>query len=104
MHNYLLLALTYFIFIGLRAFQQINVQERKRTFVIPTSMLMAAVEVYALTSLVKLGYGLATVVAYGTSAGLGSLTAMYIHDKYNDYKEKKTKAIQASAERSGEGN
>lgn len=92
MTEYVLLFVCYFVFIGLRAFQQINVQNHQLMLVVPTSLLMAAMEVFVITTLAKQGYGLVLVLVYGVSAGLGSLTAMHIQKWYRARLERKKSA------------
>ena len=91
MSDLIWLFLAYFIFIGLRAFQQINVQLDQKVLVVPTSVAMAAVEVYCISQLAAKGWGVFTVMSYGLAAGLGSLTAMYLQKRYRGYCERRKK-------------
>jgi uncharacterized membrane protein len=93
----------YFVFIGLRAFQQINVQYEQAKMIVPTSVAMASVEVYVIAALASRGWGWVTVAVYGLAAGLGSLLAMKIQrrlrDWWNDKKKKEQGPVEAVTER-----
>lgn len=70
-----------FIFVGLRSFQQLNVVHKKYWWILPTSYLMATVEVFLVASMAKTGWGW-IVLFIGTGAGLGSITATYMHERF----------------------
>ena len=72
-----------FCFIFLKAFQQQNVIHGNWWWVIPTSFGMALGEVFVIDSIVDLGFGVTTVVALGLGGGLGAVTAMYWHRRWN---------------------
>jgi len=76
--NLLAVFLTSFFFVGLRSFQQLNVVHRKYWWVMPTSMLMAACEVFLIATAAK-GYGW-IVIAMGAGAGLGCMASMRLHE------------------------
>jgi hypothetical protein len=61
-----------FIFVFLKAFQQRNVAFDHYWPVIPISILMAATEVYVISSVVFLGYSIALVLSIGVGAGTGN--------------------------------
>jgi hypothetical protein len=69
-----------YIFIALKAFQQRHVIHNDWWWVPPTSMAMAFVEFYVIATVAKNGYGMCLVIAGGSGAGLGALTAMYLHN------------------------
>jgi len=69
-----------YVFIALKAFQQRHVIHNDWWWVPPTSMAMAFVEVYVIAQVARQGYGLVIVLAVGTGAALGALTAMFIHN------------------------
>ena len=69
-----------YVFIALKAFQQRHVIHNDWWWVPPTSMAMAFVEFYVIASVAKNGYGLPLVLAGGSGAALGALTAMFIHN------------------------
>lgn len=70
-----------FIFIFLKAFQQLNVVHSNWWWVVPTSMAMAFVEVYVVASIATTGWGLEIVLAIGLGSGLGAIASMFIHKK-----------------------
>lgn len=69
---------TSFIYVFLRALQQLNVQHEKRLAIIPSSCGMAACEFFLITSTVHLNT-LWVIPCGGIGAGVGALTAMVIH-------------------------
>ena len=71
-----------FMFVFLKAFQQRNVAFDKYRWVLPTSMAMAAAEVYVIATIVTTGYSVLAVLGMGTGAGAGALIAMHLHGKY----------------------
>lgn len=76
------LFLASFVFVFLKAFQQRNVAFDNYVWVFPTSLAMAATEVYVIASIANRGYSLAAVLGMGAGAGLGALLAMYLHHNY----------------------
>jgi len=71
-----------FVFVFLKAFQQRNVAFDHYRWIMPTSMAMAAAEVYVIATIVTTGYSVLAVLGMGTGAGAGGLFAMYLHGKY----------------------
>ena len=72
-----------FMFIGLKAMQQRNVQYLKygRTFIM--SHLLALVEIYVIFIVADKGVSLGTVVPIGTGGGLGAVAAMWLTRGYH---------------------
>ena len=70
-----------YIFIFLKAFQQLNVVHDKYWWVVPTSMSMAFCEVYIIASLAMQGFKIPVVLAVGLGSGLGAVTSMWIHKR-----------------------
>lgn len=68
-------------FIFLKAFQQRNVAGSNYVLVIPTSVLMAACEVYVIAVIARTGYDPYLVGSIAIGGSLGCIAAMYIHDK-----------------------
>ena len=66
--------------IALRAFQQLNVMHDRKSWVIGTSMLMAAAEVYVIVANAR-AWEWRTVLATGVGAGCGCIAAMLVHEK-----------------------
>lgn len=71
-----------FGFIFLKALQQRNVQHNDFVLVFPTSMAMAAFEIYVIAQVAVNGYGVPLVLAWGSGAGLGALAAMALHNMH----------------------
>lgn len=75
--------LSSFIFVALKSFQQLNVQHDRKWLVLPTSFLMAFVEVSIVLSVVR-AQSLWTAIPLGAGAGLGCLFAMFLHRRIRD--------------------
>lgn len=73
--------LAMYVFVALKAGQQRNVAFDHYWPVIPFSMAMAFSEVYVISVIVKVGYDLLTTLFIGIGAGLGAITAMYLHKR-----------------------
>lgn len=78
--SYLIAFGTSFLFIFLKAYQQQNVIAKEYHWVLPTSMAMAACEVYVVATTARNGYGW-IVLAIGLGSGLGCMASMYIHGR-----------------------
>ena len=91
MHTVTLFAAS-FVFVFLKAFQQRNVAFDNYRWVLPTSMGMAATEVYVISVIATQGYAVLAVLGMGLGAGAGALVAMYTHGKYVGGKNGKVKA------------
>jgi hypothetical protein len=76
---YLLSFVASFVAVGLKGFQHKNVIHGKTVAVFVTSYLMAAVDVLAVSLIVREGW----VIAFsaGSGAALGMLTAIKLHDR-----------------------
>lgn len=70
------------IFVFLRAFQQRNVAFLNYILVVPTSWMMAVVEIVGLTKIVDVGFSWSFVLLLGTSTGLSAMAAMFVHHRY----------------------
>jgi len=68
-----------FLFVGLKAMQQINVVRDQKLRIMPTSIGLAACEFYLVGYMVKLGPSVPSVAAVGIGAGLGCLLAMKLN-------------------------
>jgi hypothetical protein len=82
MHPFLLLALASFAFIGLRAFQQLNVMHHRIAWVVPTSGLMAITEVTILVNAVQQGWWSWVPMFIGGSTGC--VVSMLLHKRLRD--------------------
>ena len=69
------------LFVGLKAFQQLNVVHSQYLAVMPTSMAMAACEVFVVANVARAGWHWPLVIAVGTGAGLGCCASMWIHKR-----------------------
>lgn len=69
-----------FIFVFLKAFQQLNVVRGDYLWVMPTSLAMAACEVYVVALAAARGWGW-VVLPIGIGAGLGAMSAMWLHKR-----------------------
>mgnify|MGYP003461028496 CR=1 FL=1 len=78
---YLLVFISSFSYIFLKSFQQGNVTHRQYKWILPTSMCMAILEVFMVSTLAKHGIGWLVIVV-GLGGGLGSISATYLHFKY----------------------
>lgn len=79
--TYIMAGLASFFYVGFRSFQQINVIKRKYSWIIPTSYVMAAIEVLLIQQMAHNDWGV-IVLFIGTGAGLGSVTATWLHERY----------------------
>ena len=85
-----------YVFVALKAWQTRNVAGLEYWPVIPTSLLMALGEVYVISVIVRVGYDLTIVLAIGLGAGLGCMTAMYLHQRiFSHGKSRKDKVKEA---------
>lgn len=80
MHVYALAFSASFVFVGLKAAQQLNVVHDRYLLILPTSFLMAMCEVYVVSQAAMSGWGW-IVIPIGLGSGLGCLLAMYLHKK-----------------------
>lgn len=71
-----------FVYVFLRAVQQMNVTARRYWWVTPTSVLMAASEVFLVTTQVHHGAGW-IILPIGLGGGAGCIGAMWLFDKIN---------------------
>lgn len=69
-----------FVFIFLKAFQQLNVVHKQYLWVLPTSLFMAVCEVYVIVATAKNGWGW-IVLVIGLGSGLGAISSMYVHER-----------------------
>lgn len=70
-----------FIFIFLRAWQQRNVAFGPFYAILPTSLLMSAVEVFVIANIATQGYHWALVLTIGLGSGAGALCAALLHKR-----------------------
>lgn len=70
-----------FVFVFLKATQQLNVVGGHYKWVLPTSLAMAACEVFTIAAIAHVGWGW-IVLWVGAGSGLGAIAAMFIHSRY----------------------
>lgn len=72
--------LAQFIFIALKAFQQLNVMNHKYWWVPPTSMLMAIFEVFVIAMIARSEEAWYLIILpVGVGGGLGCIFSMWLH-------------------------
>jgi hypothetical protein len=79
---HVLAGLASYVFVGLKAFQQLNVVRGLYRWVLPTSLAMAACEVYVVANIARMGVSLPLVLSLGVGAGLGAMTSMAAHGRW----------------------
>lgn len=84
MIEYSLLFLASFMFVFLKAFQQLNVVYKKFWWVLPTSLLMASAEVLIMIKVVENGWGF-PVLFVGLGGGLGCMASMFAHKRFEEW-------------------
>jgi len=72
-----------FVFIFLKAFQQLNVMHSKYLWVVPLSLCMATAELFVIVKVIEVGFGW-IVVPVGLGGGLGAMLGMYLHQRIRD--------------------
>lgn len=77
---YLLSFIASFSYIFLKSWQQGNVTHKQYKWILPTSMMMALLEIYTVGVMAKHGVGV-LVFFVGFGGGLGSMAATYLHDR-----------------------
>lgn len=70
-----------FVFVALKAAQQLNVVHHKVRWVMPVSFAMAVCEVAVVANVARFGWGW-IVLPVGLGSGLGCLLAMYVHRRF----------------------
>lgn len=69
-------------FIALKALQQRNVAFDNFAWVMPTSFLMSAAEVWVVANVAAKGWEWALVAAIGAGSGTGAIAAMLFHKRF----------------------
>lgn len=72
-----------YLYIAMKAFQQLNVVHEKYAWVFPVSMTLAACE-FITIGIVAKSTDWTLAIAMGIGAGLGSLTSMVVHKRLRD--------------------
>ena len=70
-----------FVYICLKAMQQINVVRDAQRWIIPTSIGMTVCEFYIVGYIATIGPSVPGIICIGLGSGLGCLLAMRIHRK-----------------------
>lgn len=71
-----------FIYVFLRATQQLNVVKGKYLWVIPVSYLMAFADVFLIVTISRAGVVIPLILSIGTGGALGAILAMKIHKRF----------------------
>lgn len=69
------------LYVGLKAFQQLNVTLHKPLWVLPTSFGLATVEIALVVQYAQQGIDAALIAAVGSGSGLGCLVSMWLHGR-----------------------
>lgn len=80
--NYLAVFVASFSYVAVRAFQQRNVAFDNYKWIIPTSYIMAAIDIYIVATIARQGWNITLVLTNGTAACLGCLFAMWVHKRF----------------------
>lgn len=72
-----------FVFIFLKAWQQLNVVHHQLWWIVPTSFAMAACEVFVVVQAAQQGWGW-IILPIGLGSGFGCLCSMLLHKKVRD--------------------
>jgi hypothetical protein len=70
-----------FVFVLLKAFQQLNVVHHQVWWIMPVSFGMATCEVMVVANVATAGWGW-IVLPIGLGGGLGCLSAMWLHRRF----------------------
>lgn len=81
MRDLIAIAVANFIFIALKATQQLNVVHGDYKLVFLTSNLMAFTEVYLVASYARNGAALPVILTVGLSGGLGCVCSMWLRKR-----------------------
>lgn len=71
-----------YLYVLCRAFQQRNVAFDNYGWIVPTSYLMAVIDVFIVAFIAHEGWSPGIVLANGTGGCLGAITAMWLHKKW----------------------
>lgn len=80
--QYLVMFGACFVYVLLRAFQQRNVAFDNYGWIVPTSYLMASADVFIIAFISSHGWHFWLVMANGTGAMFGALSAMLLHKRW----------------------
>ena len=71
-----------FCYVFVRAFQQRNVAFAHYWWMVPTSYLMAMLDVFIIVFVAQSGWHIPIVLANGTGGALGALCAVFLHKRF----------------------
>jgi hypothetical protein len=80
--NYLLMFAAMYCYVLVRAFQQRNVAFEHYRWIVPTSYIMAMLDVFIIAFVAHQGWTTALVFANGSGGALGALSAVYLHKRW----------------------
>ena len=78
---YLAVFASSYLYIGFKALQQLQVVNYQFKFIIPTSMALAACEIFLVYNVAREGWNIWLWLALGSGAGLGAMTSMFLHKR-----------------------
>lgn len=78
----LLMFFATFSYVMTRAFQQRNVAFDNHGWIIPTSYIMAMIDIYVVATVAREGWSVALVLTNGTAGALGCVCAMWFHKRF----------------------
>ena len=70
------------LYVFLRSLQQLNVMRERYAWILPTSVAMAATDVFVIAVIAAQGWNLPLVLVLGVSGGIGSIFAVLFHKKF----------------------
>ena len=71
-----------FCYVFVRAFQQRNVSGAHYWWIVPTSYLMAVLDVFIIVFIAHSGWHLPVVLANGTGGCFGTITGVFVHRRW----------------------
>jgi hypothetical protein len=82
-----------FVGVFFKVLQGRNFNYNNYFWVMPTSIALAAVDLYIVNNIVTHGYSLALIITVGIGSGLGGMAAMYIHEQVIKRKPKDDQSL-----------
>lgn len=82
MYIYVLAGVISFVSVFFKAFQNRNYNFDNFKLVVPTSIAIAACELYLLSLLIRDGFSVIFVLVVGVGSGLGGMLAMELHNRF----------------------
>jgi hypothetical protein len=80
--TYIVIFFATFSYVMFRAFQQRNVAFDNHKWIIPTSYIMAMIDIYIVATVAREGWSIPLVLVNGTAGALGCICAMWFHKRF----------------------